>query len=101
MTRASNGHYMRPSPRHGLIIPGRALSPALDFEDDGASFRVRQERRTHIRQQPPVVRHSQSFRAYFRTMTPGRLLALIFFGLPLCFLAFAATLILIAVVAAR
>jgi hypothetical protein len=29
----------------GPYRTGRPLNPALDFEDDGASFRVRQERR--------------------------------------------------------
>lgn len=59
-----------------------------DFEDDGASFRVRRDRELRRREMPLIVQGENRVARWLRLSSPVKIFVTIFFGLTVFFFAY-------------
>lgn len=77
---AGNGrsaYSQRPSKQAVALVP---LDPIRDFQDDGASFRVRREAELRRRNAPLIVQGENRLGRWFRRTSPVKIFATIVLG---------------------
>lgn len=64
------------------------IDPLRDFQDDGASFRVRRETELRRRYAPVIIQGENRFARWFRQSSPVKIFATIVIGGVLFFVAY-------------